>query len=430
MVTKLVILAVIILGVIAIAQMMRVYELSSKLRKTGEHEISNRDNRLNAKMMLGFMFVLFGGFIWLMLKYGWVGRGSAASVHGHDLDWLLNVNFVIIIAVFFLTNFLLFFYAYKYVKRPGVKAYYFPHDNRLEMAWTVVPAVVLAVIIIFGLREWNQATDEAAPEAIRVELFSKQFAWVARYSGMDNKLGKFDYKLTQEAETPNELALMTTETIDLAIEEMENGVTGMKALEAELNNQEIMISPEERSKKTTDLRRKESLIRLLYQMKKRHVTTLDALAYDDIIQKDTLYLCKNKEYEFNFRSKDVIHSAYFPHFRAQMNTVPGLTTRFKFTPDKSTAEMRVERNDENFEYILMCNKICGGSHYKMKMFVVVLEEEDYNAWMEPKMNGVKDLDGNWTVKPSTFHVALHPELYENKKVEEVEVEVADSIPAE
>ena len=155
MVTKLVILAVIVLGVIAVAQLMRVYELSSKLGNNEEGEISNRDNRFNANMMLIFMVVLFGGFIWLMLKYGWTGRGVAASVHGHEIDWLLNLNFIIIVAVFFITNALLFLFAFKYVKKPGVKAFYFPHNNKLEMLWTVVPACVLAVIIILGLKSWK-----------------------------------------------------------------------------------------------------------------------------------------------------------------------------------------------------------------------------------------------------------------------------------
>lgn len=382
MITKLITLAVIVLGVIAIAQLMRLYELSSKLRKTGEHDISNRDNQLNAKLMLAFMFVLFGGFIWLIFKYGWVGRGSAASVHGHDLDWLLNVNFVIIIAVFFLTNALLFLFSYKYVRKPGVKAFYFPHNNKLEMIWTVVPAIVLAVIIIFGLKEWNEATDQADEDAIRVELFSKQFDWTARYSGTDNTLGRFDYKLTHDEKNP--LALMTTETIALAIEEMESGLLGMDSLEAKLNNPNIMLTPDDRESMRKDLKRKQRLIRLLYQMKEGHDSKMDAAAWDDFIQKDTLYLCKGKQYEFNFRSKDVIHSAYFPHFRAQMNTVPGMTTRFKFTPDKTTEEMAVERNDENFMYVLMCNKICGGAHYKMKMFITVLEEKEYMEWAKGK----------------------------------------------
>ncbi len=380
MVSKLIILGVIILGVIAIAQMMRVYELSTKLRDKKESDISNRDNRLNARMMLAFMFVLFGGFIWMIFRFGWVGRGNAASVHGEELDWLLNLNFIIITTVFFLCNALLFIFAYKYVKKPGVPAFYYPHNNKLEMLWTVVPACVLAVIIILGLKSWNTTTANADEESITVELFSKQFDWTARYSGANNKLGKFDYKLTTGN---NELALLTSNTIDSAIMEMKKSIEKMEWV---LNKRDTMLVPEDRDKMADDLHRKEKLIRLLYQMRERHDPKDDALAWDDIIQKDTLYLCVNKEYEFNFRSKDVIHSAYFPHFRVQMNTVPGMTTRFKFTPNKTTEDMRVEKKNENFNYVLMCNKICGGAHYKMKMMVVVLDEKAYDNWMKSKQN--------------------------------------------
>lgn len=381
MVTKLVILLVIVLGVVAIAQMIRVYELSSKLTKAKENEISNRDNRFNARLMLLFMFAFFGSFIWLMVRFGWTGRGISASVHGEEIDWLMNLNLIIITLVFFLTNTLLFVFAFKYVKKPGVPALYYPHNNKLEMLWTVVPAMVLAVIIILGLKTWNDATEESAPEAIRVELFSKQFDWTARYSGVDNKLGNYDYKLTTDN---NELALKTTATIDTAIRLMEEGPMGIKTIEDKLNDESIMLVPEDREKMEADLSRKERLIRLLYQMKAKHDSKEDAAAWDDFIQKDTLYLCKGREYEFSFRSKDVIHSAFFPHFRAQINTVPGLETRFKFIPKYTTIEMRDIKQNEDFHYVLMCNKICGGAHYKMKMMVVVLDEAEYDNWVKSK----------------------------------------------
>lgn len=393
--TKLLTLLIIVLGVVAIAQLIRVYELSSKLREKKENEISNRDNKLNAGLMLIFMIALFVSVIWLMLKYGWTGRGESASVHGDSLDWLLNLNLIIIFAVFFLTNALLFVFAFKYVKKPGVAAFYYPHNNKLEMLWTVVPASVLAVIIILGLKNWNESTEEAGKEAIRVELFSKQFDWTARYSGEDNQLGKYDYKLTL---ANNELALATINTIDSAIFAMENDpAMGIKALEAKLNNGKIIMSKEDRCKLEDELSRKERLIRLLHQMRERHDSKEDLAAWDDIIQKDTLYLCVNKEYEFTFRSKDVIHSAFFPNFRAQMNTVPGMATRFKFTPDITTVEMREKKKDEKFNYVLLCNKICGGAHYKMKMIVVVLEEKEYKNWMAGKKNA--------TFKDNYFKVA-------------------------
>lgn len=377
--SRLIVLIVIVLGVLAIAQLVRLYELSSKLRDRREEDISNRDNKLNAFLLLAFVVFLFGGYIWLMLTYGYTGMGDAASVHGVGTDWLMSLNFWIISIVFFVTNTLLFGFAFKYVRKPGVKAYYFPHDNRLELVWTVVPAIVLAIIIILGLKSWNEQTADSSKEAVRIELFSKQFGWTVRLSGKDNKLGLFDYKLTNGN---NPLALMTTATIQNAIDSMENGADGIKWLENKLNDRKIMLIPEDREMYETDLDRKERLIRLLYQMKARHDRRLDAQALDDIAfnESDTLYLCEGQEYEFNFRAKDVIHSAYMPHFRVQMNTVPGMTTRMKFIPSVTTDLMREKMHNPKFNYILMCNKICGGAHYKMKLMIVVLSKKDYKKW--------------------------------------------------
>ena len=441
---KIIILIVLITGVIALAQLVRVYELSYKLKNRGEHEIPNRDNNLNAKLMLGFMAFQFIGFIYLMLKYGWTGRGQAASLQGVETDWLLNLNFVIIIAVFFITNFLLFFFSYRYVRKPGVKATYYSHNNKLEMIWTIVPAVVLAVIIILGLKSWSGLTSGPSKSSEKVELYAYQFAWIARYSGEDNQLGKFDYKLTMGN---NELALMTSSTIDSSVvamgksiesvegnlkkvnfeylasqyrrlsssidflndfdelvEDFTSSMDKLNLAEAEeaflklyesyarSGSSHAQVTLQAPSKETqtivSDLERdlsvKERLYRSLIQMKQNYNDSLDRFALNDILQKDTLYLCKGREYEFSFRAKDVIHSAYFPHFRAQMNVVPGMPTRFKFTPILTTEEMRVSKNNDDFNYVIMCNKICGGAHYKMKMIVVVYPEAEYDNWMASK----------------------------------------------
>jgi len=438
---KIIILIVLVTGVIALAQLVRLYELTYKLKDRGEHDIPNRDNNLNAKLMIGFMLFQFLGFIYLMLRFGWTGRGEAASIQGVETDWLLNINFVIIIAVFFLTNFLLFFFSYKYVRKPGVKAKYYSHNNKLEMIWTIVPAVVLAVIIILGLKSWSELTADASKKAEKVELFAYQFAWVARYAGEDNTLGKFDYKLTTGN---NELALMTGSTIDSSVQEMGKSIEAVEQklklinfdylsseyrslisssdyksdvdelvttiLSSEFNlvdaedqlkrlygkytggDDHINITLNEPNDETKsiigdlekELSTKERLYRSLVQMKQNHNPSQDKFTLNDIIQKDTLYLCKGREYDFSFRAKDVIHSAYFPHFRAQMNVVPGMPTSFKFTPILTTQEMRASKNNDEFNYVIMCNKICGGAHYKMKMIVVVYPEAEYDDWMAGK----------------------------------------------
>lgn len=372
---------IVVIGAIALAQLVRVYELTSKLRQRGEHEIPNRDNVFNAKLLLLFMIFQFGGFIYLVAKYGWTGRGPAASIEGVKTDWLLNLNLIIITAIFFLTNFLLFYFAYKYVKKPGVPAYYYPHNNKLEMLWTVVPAVVLAVIIILGLKTWDELTSPSAPNAVNVELYSKQFGWVARYGGADNKLGKADYKLIT---SKNKLGLVTEETLLASIEQIEKGEEGINKIEAQLNNNAIVLSDSVRKAYRESLGNKERLLRLLKQMQATHNKKGDASAYNDIIVEDKLVLRKNTPYEFSFRAEDVIHSAFFPHFRAQINTVPGLITRLKFTPTMTTKEYRVIKNLPTFNYILLCNKICGSGHYQMKMLVEVLDEKEYDAWYKNK----------------------------------------------
>ena len=375
---KLIILIVIILGAIALAQLIRVYELSSKLRKSGEHEINNKDNHINGLLMFVFMILSFVGFFYLMLKYGWTGRGSAASTQGVETDWLLNLNFIIILIAYFITNFLLFYFSYKYVRKPGVKAYFYPHNNKLEMIWTIVPAIVLAVIIILGLKSWTKITSPAEADAIRIELFAKQYDWTARYAGLDNELGKYDYKLTTDN---NELALITSNTIDSSIAIMGKEILSLTKL---LNNRDTILNDSVIVVRRNTLSVKERLFRLVTQIKENHDKKADAAVWDDIIQKDTLYLCKGENYEFNLRARDVLHSAYFPHFRIQMNAVPGMTTRMKLTPNMTTEQMRAEKNNPNFNFVLMCNKICGGAHYKMKMIVVVKDKASYKKWMAQK----------------------------------------------
>jgi len=70
-----------------------------------------------------------------------------------------------------------------------------------------------------------------------------------------------------------------------------------------------------------------------------------------------------------------------PHFRAQMNAVPGMTTQFKFVPTITTSEMREQLDDAEFNYVLLCNKVCGSAHYNMQMDIIVVTEQEYENWL-------------------------------------------------
>jgi cytochrome c oxidase subunit 2 len=373
---KLLILLVVILGIVAIGQYMRVYQLAAEVRGKRQEDISTFDNKMNANLMLIFMVAFFAFFIWLLAKYGEGGLGPAASEHGEKTDWLLNLNFQIIIAVFFLTQALLFIFAWKYYYRPDRKALFYPHNNKLELLWTVVPSIVLAVIIILGLKTWNSIMfpDEDS-EVTYIEVYAEQFAWTARYSGADNILGKADYKLKSP---DNPLGVITTASIKARFELMKKD---RDAAVAQLEND---ILPDwqvmELEDKISRIDRLEMRLKDLEAVMKEDSVNWDERAGDDVVTNE-IHMIVGKEYEFNFRAQDVIHSAYFPHFRAQMNCVPGMTTKFRFKPIITTAEMRAKMNNPKFDYILLCNKICGAGHNAMSMKVVVETEEEYNAWL-------------------------------------------------
>lgn len=105
----------------------------------------------------------------------------------------------------------------------------------------------------------------------------------------------------------------------------------------------------------------------------------DPASKDDKITRD-LYLPVNTPVLLKIHSRDIIHSVYLPHLRAQMNAVPGMTTQFHFVPNITTDSMKTITGNDKFQYILLCNKICGVAHYNMRMNVVVSKAEDFKSW--------------------------------------------------
>jgi cytochrome c oxidase subunit II len=114
------------------------------------------------------------------------------------------------------------------------------------------------------------------------------------------------------------------------------------------------------------------------------VSSEDPAANDDKIVRGELHIPVGKPIVFKFHSRDVLHSAYMPHFRAQMNCVPGMTTQLHMVPTTTTKEMKEITGNEDFNYLLLCNKICGAAHYNMQMDIIVESEEDYAAWLADK----------------------------------------------
>jgi cytochrome c oxidase subunit 2 len=276
-------------------------------------EVTNKWNKVNGIVFMLFGIAFFASVFWEFNTHGRQLLPEAASEHGVLTDNLFNITLIITGIVFVLTHILLFYFSFKYKSTGERKAFFYPHNDKLELYWTLIPAIVLAVLVIGGWKTWTNITKPAPVEALTLDVTAKQFGWIVRYPGSDNKLGTKAFKLVNDV---NE--------------------TG--------------------------------------------VNFNDANAKDDYFTRE-IYLPVNKPVSFIFGARDVIHSAYMPHFRAQMNCVPGMPTYFWFTPRLTTAQMREKVNDPKFDYILLCAKICGSAHYNMQMKIVVVEEKEYNEWL-------------------------------------------------
>ena len=344
----LVVLVIILFGV-AVWQMTKIFEMS-KTKQTDTGEIaSDKDNKVNGYLMVMFLVFLYVLAIVCFWKWGDVLLPEAGSEHGSQIDNLMLISMILIFFVGIVTHWLLLVFAFKYRGEKGKKAVFYADNDKLEFIWTIIPVIVLAGLIIYGLFTWTDIMNVSEEDdPLVVELYAYQFDWRARYGGEDNTLG-------------------------------------------------------------------EANVRLIEGVNQLGVDASDPNAQDDIVVNE-LHLPVGRKVLFKMRSQDVLHSAYMPHFRAQMNVVPGMVTQFAFTPSITTEEMR--KNDDvvdkvrhinelrrekskelaakgespldpyEFNYLLLCNKICGISHYNMQMNIIVESQEDYEAWLaeQPKLD--------------------------------------------
>ena len=310
--TNTLIFLVAVLIIATLVQITRVSELLSAIKNKDTNSITDSNNKTQGILFLvvGSGFIIF--VVWQMIAWNHLLLPPASSVHGAEIDSLMKVSMGLILIVFFTLTPILFFFAYKYRGKKENTAYFFAHNNKLEVVWTVIPTIILTVLIVYGLRTWERSMNPDLSKAKVIEVYAEQFKWTARESGIDNTLGKANYKL----------------------------VTDKNALGVDMN---------------------------------------DINSKDDKVLRE-VHLVVDKPVLLKFRAKDVIHSAFLPHFRVQMNCVPGLSTQFAFTPTKTTAEMKDQEGDD-FEYVLLCNKICGAAHYNMQMSFIVETQQEYDTWI-------------------------------------------------
>ena len=180
---------------VIIFQISKASEYVSVLK--GEEKSRRQNNKINAFMMISFLVLgLIGAWYCNELYYGKTlfPQGSA-SVEGEEIDWMLKVTIAITGVVFVITQILLFWFSFKYQEKDNKKAFFFPHNTKLELIWTTVPAIFLTALVVFGLKFWFKITGDPPQNHHVVEITGHQFGWDMRYPGKDNILGKINYKL-------------------------------------------------------------------------------------------------------------------------------------------------------------------------------------------------------------------------------------------
>lgn len=196
------IVAILALGFLVTFQIAKASEYVAVIR--GVERARKQTNKINGFLLLVFLILGMIGVYYCNEKLG--GKilpfGSAASDHGVLIDRMLKITIIITGIVFVITQVLLFWYCFKYQESDKRKAYYFPHNNKLELLWTVVPAIVLTVLVGFGIMYWFRITGDAPKNAMVVEVTGSQFKWEFRYPGKDHILGKKYYKNIDPSTNP------------------------------------------------------------------------------------------------------------------------------------------------------------------------------------------------------------------------------------
>lgn len=191
--------SIIILGIILVlAILYLIYRVSSLVRVAKGEKAEERvdsSNGLNALLFVVFLIVGLGGFFWYSFAHFDSYNLPLASEHGAKTDMMFWITMGITVVAFVIISIVMFIFIYQYQYKEGRKAKFFPDNHYLELAWTIIPAIVLAVLIFTGLRTWNEITAPASEDAEVIELIGQQFAWTARYPGKDKELGGVSFKL-------------------------------------------------------------------------------------------------------------------------------------------------------------------------------------------------------------------------------------------
>src|SRR6266496_728056 len=239
--------------------------------------------------------------IWMFASKRW-WFPEAISEHGPSVDRQFMLTIIVVGVAFAAAQIGLGWVVWKYRDNASKQRAIYSHgNNRLEVLWTVVTAVIFISLAIMGQRVWASLNLHAAPAgSYQIEVVAQQFAWNIHYPGKDGAFGRTDPSLIDDSSNP----------------------VGLD--DADPNSKDDTVVP-------------------------------------------TLVIPVNRPVELILRSKDVTHSFWVPQLRFKQDLVPGMAIHVHFTATKTG------------KFELACAELCGMNHFKMKSFMLVLPQNDFDA---------------------------------------------------
>jgi cytochrome c oxidase subunit 2 len=310
-----------------------------------------------------------------------LGLPISASEQGVRIDWLIFYVHILMVVLFvgWITFFLYTIFHFRKSRHPradyaGVKTH---ASSYLEAAVAVIE-VALLVGLSIPFWSWKVSAFPTESNTVRVRVIAQQFAWNIHYPGPDGIFGRTDIKLVDEEKNP------------------------------------------------IGLDRKG-----------------DPHAKDDIVTLNQLHLPVNRPVIIEITTKDVIHSFFLPVMRVKQDAIPGMLIPIHFIPTKTSDQMREElattialpttkgldsyvamqdypakdgsvlvkkgraingetaaklvengitavRIGPRYPAEIACAQLCGLGHYRMKGYLSIDTEQQYQAWIKDQEDSLEE----------------------------------------
>jgi len=330
--TFLIIFLCIVLTAVVLVQLGKVTELATIIRgeADAQEDLNTRQGLFG--MIFLVLFLVLSLATTLYYKNWMLGYGphASASVHGDSIDEMFNITLLFTYIVFVLTHIALFWYAWKYRGRRGRKSLFMPHDTKLELVWTAIPAIVMCFLVVNGLIAWNEVMGDDGDEDIEIEATAHQFSWTIRYPGQDGKIGTKNYKM----------------------------ITGLNSLGQDWSD----------DKNLDDIVADKIVLPVGKKVRVR------------ITAKDVLHNFAMPHFRVKMDAVPGLPTYFYltpkittKDYRKSLAKYPEYQAEDPNNPDKKLWE--------TFNFALNCAELCGSGHYAMKKLVEIVSEEEYEKWL-------------------------------------------------